>query len=54
MQFRTIRTALDHKGQVAHTRNLSPRSRGAWYCRSCNNPLRYTGRMTAAVILNIT
>ncbi|EMT6396763.1 MULTISPECIES: putative zinc ribbon protein [Klebsiella] len=40
MQFRTIRTALDHKGQVAHTRNLSPRSRGAWYCRSCNNPLR--------------
>ncbi|KFC06273.1 hypothetical protein GTGU_02794 [Trabulsiella guamensis ATCC 49490] len=40
MQFRTIRTALDHEGEVIHTRDLTPRSRGRWYCRSCNNPLR--------------
>ena len=40
MQFRTIRTALDHKGEVTYIRDLSPCSRGLWYCRSCNNPLR--------------
>lgn len=40
MQFRTLRTALDHEGEVIHTRGLTPRSRGLWFCRSCNNPLR--------------
>ncbi|EUM04214.1 UNVERIFIED_ORG: hypothetical protein M2382_002255 [Enterobacter sp. BIGb0239] len=28
MQFRTIRTGLDHKGEVTYIRDLSPRSRG--------------------------
>jgi hypothetical protein len=40
MQFRTIRTALDHDGEVTYIRDLTPRSRGIWFCRSCNNPLR--------------
>ncbi|HCM9268849.1 TPA: hypothetical protein N5L33_004806 [Enterobacter cloacae subsp. cloacae] len=40
MQFRTIRTALDHEGEVTYIRDLTPRSRGLWFCRSCNNPLR--------------
>ncbi|EBI1834317.1 hypothetical protein FK088_18730 [Salmonella enterica] len=39
-QFCTIRTSLDHKGEITHTRDLNPRSRGLWYCRSCNNPLQ--------------
>lgn len=39
MQFRTIRTALDHEGEVTYIRDLTPRSRGLWFCRSCNNPL---------------
>jgi Protein of unknown function (DUF3279). len=40
MQFRTIRTALDHEGEVTYIRDLTPRSRGLWFCRSCNNHLR--------------
>lgn len=40
MQFRTIRTAFDHEGEVIRIRDLTPRSRGLWFCRSCNNPLR--------------
>ncbi|MCX3187431.1 putative zinc ribbon protein [Escherichia coli] len=40
MQFRIIRTALNHMGKVIHTRDLTPRSRERWYCCSCNNPLR--------------
>ncbi|HCM7227279.1 putative zinc ribbon protein [Citrobacter sedlakii] len=40
MQFRTIRTALDHEGEVTYIRDLTLRSRGRWFCRSCNNPLR--------------
>ncbi|MDT8885882.1 putative zinc ribbon protein [Klebsiella aerogenes] len=40
MQFRTIRTALDQEGEVTYIRDLTPRSRGLWFCRSCNNPLR--------------
>lgn len=40
MEFRIIRTALDYEGKVINIRDLSPRSRGLWYCRSCNNPLR--------------
>ncbi|WP_234009371.1 zinc-ribbon domain-containing protein [Cronobacter sakazakii] len=40
MQFRIIRTALNHMGKVIHARDLTPRSRERWYCCSCNNPLR--------------
>ncbi|EPS9350926.1 zinc-ribbon domain-containing protein, partial [Citrobacter freundii] len=40
MQFRTIRTALDHEGVVTHLWDLAPHSRGIWFYRSCNNPLR--------------
>lgn len=40
MQFRTIRTTLDHEGEVTRIRDLTPRSRGLWFYRSCNNPLR--------------
>lgn len=40
MQFRTIRTALDREGEVTYILDLTPRSRGIWFCRSCNNPLR--------------
>nr|DAL42547.1 MAG TPA_asm: hypothetical protein [Caudoviricetes sp.] len=28
MQFRTIRTALDHEGEVTYIRDLTPCSRG--------------------------
>lgn len=40
MQFRTIRNALDHEGEVTYIRDLTPRSRGLWFCRSCNNLMR--------------
>ncbi|WP_439099961.1 DUF7828 domain-containing protein [Citrobacter freundii] len=39
MQFRTIRAAFDHGGEVTRIRNLTPRSGGLLFCRSCNNPL---------------
>jgi hypothetical protein len=54
MQFRTIRTALDHEGEVTYIRDLTPRSRGPWFCRSATIPCVCTGRMTAAVISNMT
>ena len=44
MQFRTIRTALDHEGEVTYIRDLTPRS----------IPCVCTGHMTAAVISNMT
>lgn len=40
MQFRTMRTALNQEGEVTYIRDLTPRSRGLWFCRSCSNPLR--------------
>ncbi|MDH1610859.1 putative zinc ribbon protein [Klebsiella aerogenes] len=40
MQCHTIRTAIDHEGEVTHIRDLTPRSWGLWFCRSCNNTLR--------------
>lgn len=40
MQFRTIRTALNQEGEVTYIRDLTPRSKGLWFCRSCSNPLR--------------
>lgn len=40
MQFRTIRTALNYEGKVIRIEDLTPCSRGVWYCYSCKNPLR--------------
>lgn len=40
MQFRTIRTAFDHEGNVVRVNELTPRSRGSWFCRSCRSVLR--------------
>lgn len=40
MQFRKIRSACLADGYLVRAQDLTLRSRGPWYCKSCGNPLR--------------
>lgn len=54
MQFRTIRTAPGLEGEVTHIRDLTLHSRGAGFAVPATIPCVCTGRITAAVISNMT
>lgn len=54
MQFRTIRTALDHEGEVTLIRDLTLHSRGSDSAAPAIILYVSIGRMTATVISNMT